>query len=428
MASSIQQQINSQESAGNSNAPSAWPSGKQLILYHTSWACYARNFQVKDIPIQYISDINYGFFDLRPSQQPPHHLVPTSTDPWADHDKRFTGPTEGVSPPDSWNDDPPSSAGGGGASRPFFGNFGQFLKLKQMGMRFNVGLSIGGWTMSQRFSDAVRGPAEREGFVRGIIDCLERWPGVFSRIDIDWEYISPAGQNHGAPDNLVRPEDPDNFAAFLRTLRRALDATDRRSVQLSACVTADPAKMSALPIRDMAALLDTINVMTYDFASSAWSACSASHHTNLVSTPYAPLSVQAAVEAYLAAGVPAGKIVIGAAMYSRGFANTQGLGHPAAGVVEDKSWEDGVCDYKSLPRCGAVEYWDEQAQASYSYDGTRNVLNSYDTPQSIRAKCRYVWDKGLGGIIVWESSGDVPVTSDRSLVRALWEGLSRDPR
>ncbi|KAI8921823.1 glycoside hydrolase [Powellomyces hirtus] len=393
-------------------------SGKKLIVYHTNWACYARNFQVKDIPIQYISDINYAFFDLKPSAVPPHHLVPTITDPWADHDKRFTGPSEGVSPPDSWDEH---------ADGPW-GNFGQLLKLKKLGMRFNVGLSIGGWTMSQRFSDAVRGDPERDGFVKGILALLDRFPGVFNRIDIDWEYISPIGSNHGAPENLVRAEDGENFIKFLILLRRALDSTGRSQYEISACVTGDPQKMSALPAAQMAQVLDTVNIMTYDFASSAWHPCATAHHTNLLSTPYSPLSVARAVEAYIAAGVPPGKIVIGAAMYSRGFANTSGLGHPASGVVEDKSWEDGVCDYKSLPRCGAVEYWDEQAQASYSYDAARRILNSYDTPQSIRAKCRYVWEMGLKGIIVWESSGDVPVTSDRSLIRALWEGLSQDCR
>ncbi|KAI8589442.1 glycoside hydrolase [Geranomyces variabilis] len=395
------------------NAVTQWASGKKLILYHTNWACYARNFQIKDIPIQYVSDINYAFFDLKPSSQPPHHLVPTITDPWADHDKRFTGPNEGVSPPDSWAED---------AKGPW-GNFGQIVKLKQLGMKFNVGMSIGGWTMSQRFSDAVAGEEQRAGFVAGILANLDRFPQVFNRVDIDWEYISPVGSNFGAPENLVRADDGPNFVKFLRALRRALDETGRSAYEISACVTADPAKMAALPVREMAELLNTVNIMTYDFASSAWHPCTTSHQTNLHSTPYAPLSVARAVDAYIAAGVPPEKIVIGATLYSRGFANTNGLGHPASGVVEDKSWEDGVCDYKSLPRCGAFEYWDEQAQATYSYDPARRILLSYDTPQSARAKCRYVWERGLKGVIVWESSGDVPVTNERSVIRALWEGL-----
>jgi len=89
--------------------------------------------------------------------------------------------------------------------------------------------------------------------------------------------------------------------------------------------------------------------------------------------------------------------------YSRGFANTQGLGFPAAGNSPDKSWEDGVVDYKSLPLRGAIEYWDETAKASYSYDPVRKVFNSYDNPRAVREKCEYVKRRGLGGVIIWES-------------------------
>jgi chitinase len=42
-------------------------SGKKVILYHTNWANYARNFQVKDIAIQGVSDIAYAFFNLQDS-------------------------------------------------------------------------------------------------------------------------------------------------------------------------------------------------------------------------------------------------------------------------------------------------------------------------------------------------------------------------
>src|SRR3712207_8610130 len=46
----------------------------------------------------------------------------------------------------------------------------------------------------------------------------------------------------------------------------------------------------------------------------------------------------------------------------------------------------------SLPRPGAVEYWDHQAKAAYSYDAQMKILNSYDTPASIAEKCKYVWE------------------------------------
>ena len=56
-----------------------------------------------------------------------------------------------------------------------------------------------------------------------------------------------------------------------------------------------------------------------------------------------------------------------------------------------------------LPIAPAVEMWDPVAQAGYSYDSGRKVLDTYDVPQAVQAKCAYVQQKGLGGIIMWES-------------------------
>jgi len=39
----------------------------KAILYHTNWANYGRNFQVKDIPIQAVTDIAYAFFNIQDS-------------------------------------------------------------------------------------------------------------------------------------------------------------------------------------------------------------------------------------------------------------------------------------------------------------------------------------------------------------------------
>lgn len=67
------------------------------------------------------------------------------------------------------------------------------------------------------------------------------------------------------------------------------------------------------------------------------------------------------------------------------------------------SWQAGIVDYKALPLSGAVEMWDSTAKAGYSYDANRKVLNTYDVPQAVLAKCQFVQEKGLGGVIIWES-------------------------
>ena len=116
-----------------------------------------------------------------------------------------------------------------------------------------------------------------------------------------------------------------------------------------------------------------------------------------------PYSVSGAVKAYTSRGVPPSRIYIGVPLYSRGFSGSNGMCTPATGPAPDTSWEPGVVDYKSLPVEGAVEMWDAQAQAGYSFDASRRVVNTYDVPGAVIAKCDYIKQMGLGGVILWES-------------------------
>ncbi|KAI8812670.1 glycoside hydrolase superfamily [Cladochytrium replicatum] len=365
-----------------------WPSRKKLIIYHANWYCsiritvhpilIARLIQVLlcpqfsgqgvwDIPIDYVSDrmrylfplvllanqtllsqVNYAFWDLRDDPTHTGFLVPTAPDAWADVDKRYTEAKDAVTPLDSWDESNP---------KPYYGNFGKFLNPKQHhGKLFNLGLSI------------------------AIIRCSVDPARTLARVDIDWEYIGGFGDE----GNVSRPEDRHNFVEFLKELRGALNSTGRSHWEISTCTTADPDKMKALPVEAMTPnhpffITDTINTMTYDSGD----------HTNLHPSRHSNLSVDRAVDAFLASGVPASKLVIGVAFYS---------------VI----LPPGNFQIKKLL--------------------TEKILKSYDTVESVRAKCRYVWDKGLKVIIVWESSGDHPITHLGSLTRVLYEGLSRDPR
>lgn len=262
-------------------------------------------------------------------------------------------------------------------------------------------------------------PISRESVIDSIINWFQRYP-IFDGVNIDWEYLSNDGVNYGQEGNIARKEDASNFMEFLKLLRQRLP-----NYRISMCVSGAASK-AKFPISSVAALVDELHIMTYDFASSAFGDTVSRHQTNLFRGDHCVNSVHDAVEFYLGHGVPANKLFIGAAFYSRGFADSEGLGKScrSGAVVADKSWEDGVCDYKSLPRPGAIEYWDEGASAGYSYDKDRKILNSYDTVESMTAKSRYVRERGLGGIICWESSGDViPSSHTRSLIGATSLGL-----
>lgn len=140
------------------------------------------------------------------------------------------------------------------------------------------------------------------------------------RIDLDWEFISPSGQNYGLSTNSVHPNDAQNFGLLLQLFKECLINQNLGYIQLSACTASQPERIKALPIQAMAQYLDSINVMTYDFSSSEWGPTLAGHQSNILNAkPYTNNSVDDAVQTFLSLGVPTSKLVIGVPFYSRGF-------------------------------------------------------------------------------------------------------------
>ncbi|KAI9878681.1 MAG: hypothetical protein M1830_010829 [Pleopsidium flavum] len=169
--------------------------------------------------------------------------------------------------------------------------------------------------------------------------------------------------------------------------------------------------------------LDFFNVMAYDFSGS-WDT-HAGHQANLfpsASHPKCtPFSTAKAVEYYTAHGVPVSKIVLGMPLYGREFMGNEGPGHAFSGSGEG-SWEQGVWDYKALPRDGAVERVDREVGASWSYDEGRKVMVSYDNVEMARMKARFIRQNGLGGGMWWESSADK--SGEESLIATVVGALS----
>ena len=158
--------------------------------------------------------------------------------------------------------------------------------------------------------------------------------------------------------------------------------------------------------------------MAYDYSGS-WES-RAGHQANIYSAydnpASTPFSTAKAVEHYTSHGVHPSKIVVGMPLYGRAFTATDGPGHAFSGTGEG-SWEQGIWDYKVLPKDGAREYVDKMVGASWSYDEGKRVMVSYDTLEMAREKMAFVRDQGLGGGMWWESSGDM--RGEGSLIRTV---------
>jgi chitinase len=152
-------------------------------------------------------------------------------------------------------------------------------------------------------------------------------------------------------------------------------------------------------------LIDKVNIMSYDLVHG-YSTVSG-HHTPLYSTPQQKQSTDNAVSRMLAAGVPANKMVIGAAFYGRFFnVNTTDQN----GLYQPGRFFHGISyshlyDSVSVSN-GFIQYWDETAKAPYAFNVTRQILATYDDSLSIRYKTQYAIDRGLNGIMFWQLMDD----------------------
>ncbi|KAM0656213.1 hypothetical protein ACHAPH_008059 [Verticillium nonalfalfae] len=256
-----------------------------------------------------------------------------------------------------------------------YGCVKQLFILKKSNRRMKTLLSIGGWTWSTNFPAAASTESGRKLFAKSSVTFMKDWG--FDGIDIDWEY--PADATQAA-----------NFILLLQTVRDELDAYAAKHAPgyrflLTIAAPAGPQHYKILDLRSISAVVDKIYLMAYDYAGS-WDS-NAGHQANLYPNPgnpaATPFSTNAALTDYLAAGVFKLKV---------------------------RSWENGVWDYKDLPRPGATELYDDVAQASYSYDNKSRKLISYDTVDVIKNKVSYLKQKGLGGSMFWEASGDRNIT------------------
>jgi chitinase len=283
----------------------------------------------------------------------------------------------------------------------------RLLALQKQNPQLAVMVSIGGWT-AEGFSDAALTDSSRHTFARSVVALLKQYD--LDGVDLDWEY---PGQ--GVAGIKYRNADKQNFTLLLKVLREELDAGGAARARagkrhyLLTIAAADREYFDYVEIDRLHVYVDWINEMAYDFFNSLTPVTG--HHAALYRSDFSgptDRTGDAAVRQYLAAGVPASKIVLGVPFYGRGFA---GVTPQNNGLYQRYEQSKDFESYAQLvesviDKQGFVRYWDAGARSPYLWNRTSRSFISYEDPQSLAIKRCYVQDMHLGGMMFWELSLD----------------------
>ena len=283
-------------------------------------------------------------------------------------------------------------------------NLRKLSELKEINPELKVLISIGGWTWSKNFSDAVLTDTSTQNFASSAVAIVSKYN--LDGVDIDWEYPGMIGDS-----NTYRPEDKHGYTNLFRYLREDLDSLGKITHLKYYITTAVGGSQDYIDHTEMDKVqqyTDYINVMSYDYAGGSDSL--SNHHTNLFvsSGDTNQYSADRSIQAFLAAGVPPSKIVIGIAFYGKGWQTTSnannGLYQRALKGARGGGFtflKDSVIDKNGFSR-----YWDNRAKAAYLFNEEKKIFISYDDEESVAEKCKYVKKHHLAGAMFWEYFSD----------------------
>lgn len=419
--------------------------------YFVEWGIYGRDYDVTNMPAQNLSHILYGFIPICGENASlsggPKRALETACAGSADYEVVIHDPWAAVQ----------KALPGVDANDPIRGTYSQLMALKQRYPDLKILPSVGGWTLSDPFGGFTN-KANRDTFVASMEEFLRTWK-FYDGVDIDWEFPGGDGPN---PDIGDPVNDGPAYVALMQELRAMLDkleAETGRTYELTSAIGAGYDKIEDVDYQAASQYMDYIFAMTYDFYG-AWSNVTG-HQTALYCGEHMSAdqcngtgvdengeprkgpayTTDNAVQLLLAQNVPSKKIVVGAAMYGRGWEgvypqNTTIDGNPMTapgngkltGSTAQGVWEDGVIDYKGIKTHmigasgtgvnGFEVGYDDQAQAAYVWNRSTGKLITYDSRESVLAKGAYVNQHNLGGLFAWEIDAD-----NGDILNAMHDGL-----
>ena len=267
---------------------------------------------------------------------------------------------------------------------------------KKRNPKLKVIVSMGGWTGCYTCSEVFAEDSSRKRFASSTKKLLLDFGA--DGIDLDWEYPTIKG----APGHPYSLKDKKHFTSLIQTLRDTLG----EKYEISFAAGGFPQFINeAIDWDKVTPLVNRINIMTYDLITGFDTVTG--HHTGLYSTDKQTFSCDNAVKMLIAKGVPANKLLIGAAFYGRLWervsAENNGL-YAHGNFVRTVSYKNLTAVFSR--DSGFVYNWDEQASAPYIYHPTKKLFFTYDDSVSVALKTRYCIKNKLNGIMFWQIVDD----------------------
>jgi GH18 family chitinase len=264
---------------------------------------------------------------------------------------------------------------------------------------------------SEFFRAMAGSPTARAAFVDNLYGFVR--DHGYDGVDLDWEFLSDA-------------TDRSNFNALVIALRSKFSSSP--SPAPGWLITGDISWGSWYgqwwDLDTLKHHMDFFNIMVYD-VHGPWTGTSG-HHSPLAQSalPGAPANQNGtwSLDYYInTRGVPARQLNYGLAAYGYRFDTEdlyQSCGGPCSSAVGL-----GYKDIAPLVGNGWTRHYDVAAESPYLREDAGSRVISYDDAQSIAAKVEEaLWQRGVGGVFVWELEQDRMGPLDHPLIDAMWAG------
>jgi chitinase len=394
------------------------PTAKILGGYFEEWSIYYAGYNIANLQQNGVANdlthLIYAFADVTTTPTPSCAIA----DSWADYGTPWLPSVNGN--PYSW---------------PLQGNFGAIQQLKGLHPNLKVLMSIGGASSANTaaFSAAASTSEGRYAlaqscinmFVQGNIAEGVSAPGLFDGFNIDWEFPTST--------------DTENFTLLLAEFRsqlNALSATTGKKYVMSFDGPAGSQNYVNINLAAAAEQVDFITVDGYNYAGS-WDT-QTNDASAVFDSPLDPeygqdLDIGNTMIAYIRAGVPSEKYLMGLPLYGAGWTGVPDINNgkyqnstgpspvPYAdglGICTDLSGDTAGCDVLLTPGVatygtlanlesnGYSPYFDWARQSASLYDPGTTTFYTFDDPTSAQRKMLYINQWNLGGTYVWALKDD----------------------